>query len=136
MMTKAYVISVRSPIAEEMVTVLAASDEHRAFLRNPETKEGSCIVDPRGVLVAGPTAAEDTILYADIDLGLCVQQKLKHDMAGHYNRPDIFTLQVNETRPSLYAHCASPDKTMPTLDLTHVETADGGHTRHDATTLC
>ena len=29
--------------------------------------------------------------------------KLRHDFAGHYNRPDIFHLQINRTAPKLYA---------------------------------
>jgi hypothetical protein len=28
--------------------------------------------------------------------------KLRHDFAGHYNRPDIFQLQVNRGTPRLY----------------------------------
>jgi aliphatic nitrilase len=47
--------------------------------------------------------AEEGILYAQCDLELGIAMKLRHDFAGHYNRPDIFHLQINRTAPKLYA---------------------------------
>jgi aliphatic nitrilase len=29
--------------------------------------------------------------------------KLRHDFAGHYNRPDIFHLHINRAAPQLYS---------------------------------
>ena len=46
--------------------------------------------------------AEEGILYADCNLELGIQMKLRHDFAGHYNRPDIFQLHINRAAPSLY----------------------------------
>jgi nitrilase len=28
--------------------------------------------------------------------------KLRHDFAGHYNRPDIFQMHINRAAPQLY----------------------------------
>ena len=40
--------------------------------------------------------------------------KLRHDFAGHYNRPDIFHLQINRARPSLYSvHGDAPEALPP-----------------------
>jgi aliphatic nitrilase len=47
--------------------------------------------------------AEEGILYADCNIDLCIQMKLRHDFAGHYNRPDIFHLHVNRAAPQLYS---------------------------------
>src|SRR5262249_15906836 len=47
--------------------------------------------------------AEEGILYADCDLDIGIQMKLRHDFAGHYNRPDIFRLHINRAAPKLYA---------------------------------
>jgi hypothetical protein len=47
--------------------------------------------------------AEEGILYAECNLELGILAKLRHDFAGHYNRPDIFQLHVNRTAPHLYA---------------------------------
>ena len=32
--------------------------------------------------------------------------KLRHDFAGHYNRPDVFQVRVNSARPELYGRVA------------------------------
>ena len=45
---------------------------------------------------------EEGILYAECNLDLAIQMKLRHDFAGHYNRPDIFQLHVNRAAPQLY----------------------------------
>jgi aliphatic nitrilase len=53
-------------------------------------------------IIAGPMGPEEGILHADCDLELAIQMKLRHDFAGHYNRPDIFQLHVNRAAPHLY----------------------------------
>jgi hypothetical protein len=45
---------------------------------------------------------EEGILYADLDLERSVEEKLIHDLVGHYNQPDVFCLKVNTEAPSLY----------------------------------
>jgi nitrilase len=63
------------------------------------TRGGSCIVSPLGELLAGPVYDEETILTADLDLGDIVRGKFDLDTVGHYARPDVFQLTVNE-RPA------------------------------------
>ena len=46
--------------------------------------------------LAGPAPAEATTLYADLDLGRITQGHLALDVDGHYARPDIFQLMVND----------------------------------------
>jgi len=41
-------------------------------------------------------------LYADLDLDIGVSMKLRHDFAGHYNRPDIFQVAVNARAPQIF----------------------------------
>jgi nitrilase len=60
------------------------------------TQGGSCIVNPLGELIAGPVYDEEVILTADIDLDDIVRGKLDLDVVGHYARPDVFQLVVNE----------------------------------------
>ena len=55
----------------------------------------SVIVDPRGVVVAGPLHEKHGILYADCDPARASAAKRTLDVAGHYGRPDVFRLEVN-----------------------------------------
>ena len=59
---------------------------------------GSMIVGPLGEVLAGPDFTAETILYADIDLGEVVRGAYDFDVAGHYARPDVFQLTVDERR--------------------------------------
>jgi nitrilase len=66
---------------------------------DPETvliRGGSMIVNPLGAVLAGPNFDGETILTAEIDLNQVVEGKYDLDVAGHYARPDVFRLTVNE----------------------------------------
>lgn len=58
---------------------------------------GSAIISPLGQVLAGPCFEGETILTADLDLGDIGRGKFDFDVAGHYSRPDVFQLTVNET---------------------------------------
>jgi nitrilase len=71
----------------------------------PSTEEwinsgDSVVVAPGGDIVAGPMRKEKGILYGEIDSASVVASKRALDVAGHYSRPDIFTLSVN-TQPQI-----------------------------------
>jgi nitrilase len=55
----------------------------------------SAIVNPGGVVVAGPLHQKHGILYADCDPARAAAAKRTLDVAGHYGRPDVFRLEVN-----------------------------------------
>ena len=57
---------------------------------------GSAIVGPLGQVLAGPVYNENAILTAEIDLGEIARAKYDLDVVGHYARPDVFQLHVNE----------------------------------------
>jgi aliphatic nitrilase len=102
-MSKAFVISACGTVDERMIAMLEPGPTAERFLRDPDCSGGSVIVAPNSRVVAGPMGPEEGILYADCNLEIGVQMKLRHDFAGHYNRPDIFHLQINRAAPRLYS---------------------------------
>ncbi len=68
------------------------------------SRGGSAIVDPLGGYIAGPLFGEEGILVAELALDRIAEARFDFDVVGHYNRPDVFELRVNEqellvTRP-------------------------------------
>lgn len=57
---------------------------------------GSVIVSPFGEIMAGPLYDKEGILYAELDMCEIVKGKVDFDVAGHYARPDVFQLVVND----------------------------------------
>jgi nitrilase len=61
---------------------------------------GSVVVSPLGEILAGPLYDAEGILYADLDLGEIGRARFDFDVVGHYARPDVFQMTVNE-QPAL-----------------------------------
>jgi nitrilase len=57
---------------------------------------GSVIVGPLGQVLAGPVFGSEAIITADLDLDDIPRAKFDFDVTGHYSRPDVFQLAVNE----------------------------------------
>ena len=55
----------------------------------------SVIVAPGGRILAGPIREREETLIADLDLAQVAAMHRIMDPVGHYNRPDVFQLQVN-----------------------------------------
>ena len=89
--------------------VLRGSDvpeQLRGDTYHPEdwmSRGNTTVVGPDGTILAGPLIGEEGILYADIDLNRIRQQRHEFDVAGHYARPDLFTLHVNTRAQQLVA---------------------------------
>jgi nitrilase len=57
---------------------------------------GSCVIGPLGQLLAGPRYGEECIVTADLDRADLARAKFDFDAVGHYARPDVFRLEVDE----------------------------------------
>jgi nitrilase len=70
------------------------------FGDNPETvvsRGGSCIIDPFGQFLVEPQFNGEAVLVAEINPELIARGKFDLDVVGHYARPDIFQLTVDDS---------------------------------------
>jgi len=72
---------------------------------------------------------KEGILYADIDLTDILAAKSGLDPAGHYSRPDIFSLHINTQGNALVRYSGNADGRQTAVQLTPVKQ----HTAQDAT---
>jgi aliphatic nitrilase len=93
---RVFVISACGILDDACLDAIGLSAEQRAAL--PCRGGHSGIVGPDGNYLAGPVDDAAQIVYADADFERIVEGKLLQDVTGHYNRFDIFTLQVKPAR--------------------------------------
>ncbi|MBF8668231.1 carbon-nitrogen hydrolase family protein [Pseudomonas putida] len=62
----------------------------------PLIRGNSIIVGPLGEVLAGPLQDEEGLLIANIDTDELVRARYDFDVVGHYARPDVFSLTVDE----------------------------------------
>jgi nitrilase len=72
----------------------------------------SVIVNPFGEVLAGPLTDVEGLLVADLDLEDIPRGRYDFDAAGHYSRPDLFTLLVDRREQNPVVP-TSPDLTRP-----------------------
>ena len=58
---------------------------------------GTAIYGPLGEILGAPLWNEPGIVYADLDMSAIPRSRLDFDVTGHYARPDVFRLVVDET---------------------------------------
>jgi nitrilase len=82
----------------QLITRDAYPEDVLRLVPDPSTiacSGGSVIIAPGGKVLAGPIMNEEGILYANLDLEEVTRGKYEFDVAGHYNRPDVFSFRVN-----------------------------------------
>ena len=95
------------------------ADYTTPFGDDPDTvlsRGGSCIIGPLGTILAGPDFEGETILTAEIDRNDIARARLDFDVVGHYARPDIFRLIVDETARSPVTFRDIAASAVPTSD--------------------
>lgn len=94
-------------VIEAMARVDASVEE--IFLDAPAPV--SMILDPSGDVCSKRLEGEEGIVYADIDVAESIEPKQIHDVVGHYQRFDLFSLEVDQ-RPQEAIALITPGRSV------------------------
>lgn len=95
-----------------MRDALASLTPEAAHILDASPRSVSLVLGPTGEPVSEILRDAEGLLYADIDLAKCVEPKQFHDVAGGYNRFDVFRLTVDRMRLRPI-HFAAPGEAEP-----------------------
>lgn len=85
----------------EIPNLLEVNDELRGKSDHLLLNGGSCLIDPDGHYILSPVMETEDILYTTIpDMDEVIKERMTLDVAGHYQRPDVFQYTVNKSRPA------------------------------------
>ncbi|RXH11792.1 Nit6803 family nitrilase [Bradyrhizobium guangzhouense] len=121
-----FVVNATGWLTEEQIAKISPEEGLRKGLR------GGCmtaIVSPEGNHLVPPLTSGEGILVADLDLALITKRKRMMDSVGHYARPELLSLVLNDS-PARPMHGLHPNRLTSIAKDPSNETADAA--THDA----
>ena len=94
---KVFTVVATSTISDEIIGAMETIRPDARALLERKSSAYSGIIGPDGRPVVDGLIDAEGIVLAEIDLGRCIQPKQMHDIIGHYNRFDVFNLNVNQS---------------------------------------
>jgi nitrilase len=99
---RSYVLSVSGTMRAEEVP---ADVPHRDLMvppaDGPWADGGSCVAGPDGRWVVEPRTGGESLLVADLDVARVREERQNFDPTGHYSRPDVTRLFLDQRRQSV-----------------------------------
>ena len=93
---KVFTVTAAGIFTEEMRDMICSTDEQREFTGGTPHSY-TAIHGPDGRCLAGPVMDREEIVYAEIDPEAALIPKIRHDVAGHYNRSDVLWLGLDRS---------------------------------------
>jgi nitrilase len=115
---RVFVISACGILDDACLDAIGLSENQRKEIACRGGHSG--ILGPDGNYMAGPVDDTPQIVYADADLERVIEGKLSHDLTGHYNRFDVFTLQVR-TSPRQALQVSTTNASQASGDIASLE---------------
>ena len=117
-----FVVNATAWLSEEQIVAQAPTPALQKAFR------GGCytaIISPEGVHLAPPMRAEDGegMVIADLDFALIIKRKRMMDSVGHYARPELLSLVMNDqaTAPLSLSRPAPGGGATPSLEMQIVD---------------
>ncbi|MFG1399407.1 Nit6803 family nitrilase [Roseixanthobacter pseudopolyaromaticivorans] len=123
-----FVVNATGWLTEEQIARISPEEKLRKGLT------GGCmtaIISPEGAHVVPPLTSGEGILIADIDLALITKRKRMMDSVGHYARPELLSLNL-DNRPAVPMHAVADFSSFPAFGSASDETDDAQRRRHGA----
>ncbi len=95
-----FVVNATGVVDDAALNDFQLEGDARATLEKLKGVGYASIIGPSGQVLTQPLDGEGMV-YADVDLNDVMVSKILNDFAGHYNRPDVFTLHVNDAVPAM-----------------------------------
>ncbi|MGD9867939.1 MAG: hypothetical protein AB7U38_08095, partial [Hyphomicrobiales bacterium] len=109
---KAFTLVSAGDLDEATIAVLKDAGPDAEEILRASPRSCSMIVGPNGDLRSEVRSEGDGLVAAEIDVSEVTGLKQHHDMAGYYNRLDIFSVSVDRTRHST-ATFKGPERVEP-----------------------
>lgn len=95
---KAFGLAAGSILSDEYLDELCGDDRGLFDVLKVNLQSASFGVDPTGRIISDVLLDKEGVVVFDVNVDACIEEKLAHDVAGGYQRFDLFRLRVDRRR--------------------------------------